>query len=261
MSEFVNQESSEHDHLLFDDVKNVDADKDFGFQLRGGGINPLIDAANPLLGMALRIRHLSHCDNVQGIYKQCVEEVKSLEIELIEKGYEHAIILTFRYVLCAFIDEAVMSTSWGADSVWVEHSLLIRFHNETWGGDKVFTILSRLDKEPERYRLLLEFIFVCLCLGFEGRYKVMDRGRENHEKVIANLYQTLRNLSGNEQPELLATTEHVEKTQYRVSRQWPVWSVPLGFFVALSITFLFYIIQLNNKSANVLEKLHQILAQ
>ncbi|WP_328717678.1 DotU family type IV/VI secretion system protein [Halomonas elongata] len=45
-------------------------------------------------------------------------------------------------------------SSWGRQSVWAEHSLLARFHNETWGGEKVFSILARLQHEPHRYGTL-----------------------------------------------------------------------------------------------------------
>ncbi|MEF1219631.1 DotU family type IV/VI secretion system protein, partial [Photobacterium damselae] len=100
------------DGVLFDNAKNINQDQDFWFKLRGNNINALIDAATPLLGMSLRIRNLSHCDNIDEIYHQSVEEIKAIEVELTEAGYEHAVILAYRYVLCSFIDEAVMSTPW-----------------------------------------------------------------------------------------------------------------------------------------------------
>ncbi|CZF81704.1 type IV secretion protein DotU [Grimontia sp. AD028] len=248
-----------YDHLLFDEATNIDADQDYWFKLRGDNINPLIDAATPLLGMALRVRKLSECHNVETIYKQAVEEVKAIEVELTEKGYDHAVILAYRYVLCSFVDEAIMSTPWGADSVWAEHSLLTRFHNETWGGEKVFTILSRLESEPERYKSLLEFIFLCLTLGFEGRYKVMEKGREEYEKVITKLHQLLRQLDDNEQVSLTSAANNVVSTKYRLSKQVPVWTIFAGFITLLAVVFTGYSIALSNKTSSVLEQLNQLL--
>jgi type VI secretion system protein ImpK len=248
-----------YDSLLFDEVNKIDGDQDYWFKLRGDNVNPLVDAATPLIGMALRVRRLSSCDNVHDIYKQAVEEVKAIEVELTEAGYEHAVMLAYRYVLCSFIDEAVMSTTWGADSVWAEHSLLTRFHNETWGGEKVFTILTRLEGEPKRYKALLEFIFLCFCLGFEGRYKVMSNGREEYDKVIANLYEILRRLEEKEPEELTSATDHVMTTKYSLSRQIPLWVVFSGFFTAWIVVFIGYSVALHNKSTNVLEQLNQIL--
>ena len=248
-----------YDDLLFDEAANIDADQDYWFKLRGDNINPLIDAATPLLGMALRVRKLTECHNVDVIYKQAVEEVKAIEVELSEQGHDHAVILAYRYVLCSFVDEAIMSTPWGADSVWAEHSLLTRFHNETWGGEKVFTILSRLENEPERYKSLLEFIFLCLTLGFEGRYKVMEKGREEYEKVIIKLHQILRQLDDQEPLALTSAADNVVSTKYRLSKQMPVWTIFAGFVTGLVVIFIAYSIALNNKSSSVLEQLNQIL--
>lgn len=252
-------EDQHFDTLLFDEVRNIDKDQDYWFSLRGSSINLLIDAATPLVGMVLRVSRMASCDNIDTVYKQSVEEIKAIEMELTEAGYEHAVILSYRYILCSFIDEAVMSSPWGADCSWAEHSLLTRFHNETWGGEKVFAILTRLQAEPVRYRESLEFIFFCLRLGFEGRYKVMENGQEELRRVVSHLYDTLR-LQYEDEPETLTSaTDRVVTTRYRIGRQLPVWTVFAGFSVAWIVVYLGYSFALHNKTADVLERLSQIL--
>ena len=255
-----NPEQQKHyDSLLFDEVKNIDADQDYWFQLRGENINPLIDAATPLIGMALRVRRMSSCDDIGEIYKHTVGEVKAIEVELTEAGYEHAVILAYRYIFCSFLDETVMSTCWGAESVWAEHSLLTRFHNETWGGEKVFTILSRLENEPARYKDLLEFIYLCLNLGFEGRYRVMPHGREEYEKIINRLFLMLQRLEDKEPQDLTNATNHVVSTKYRLKKQMPIWVLFGGFVLAWGAIFVAYSVLLHAKSMNVIEQLTQVL--
>lgn len=256
----VNPAHQKHyDSLLFDDVKNIDADQDYWFQLRGENINLLIDAATPLIGMALRVRRMTTCDSIGEIYKHTVEEIKAIEVELTEAGYEHAVILAFRYIFCSFLDETVMSTCWGAESVWAEHSLLTRFHNETWGGEKVFTILSRLENEPSRYKDLLEFIYLCLNLGFEGRYRVMPHGREEYEKIINRLFLMLQRLEDKEPQELTSATEHVLTTKYRLKKQMPIWVLFSGFVLSWGVIFVVYSVLLHAKSMNVIEQLTRVL--
>lgn len=246
--------------ILYEQVANMDSDKAYWFKLRGDNPNKMIDAATPLLGLSLRIRSLAQCHDVESIYKQVQEEVKAIELELQQAEIEHAVIMAYRYVLCAVLDEAVMSTSWGTESYWAEHSLLTRFHNETWGGEKVFTILSRLLENPERYKLLLEFIYLCLMLGFEGKYKVVDGGREERERVAVKLYDVLISLDESKEIESLTSAkEHVVATKYRLSSQMPVWSVFAGCVCLLTIVFILYRYLLNTKSLDVLEQLNQIL--
>ncbi|EKO3626161.1 type IVB secretion system protein IcmH/DotU [Vibrio metschnikovii] len=255
----VNKKSTQYSGLLFDSAEQMNHDQDYWFQLRGNNSNSLIDAATPLFGLALRVRSLTECANIEQIYKQAIEEIKAIEIELTEQGFDHAILMAYRYILCAVLDEAVMGTDWGSSSLWAEHSMLSRFHNETWGGEKVFTILSRLEGEPERYRLLLEFIYHCLILGFEGKYRVMDNGRNEREKVISRLHNIINSLDDNEPKELTSATEHVVKSKYKLSRQLPIWSVLLGFLIIWVGVFLGYSYLLHTKSSDVLNQLNQIL--
>ncbi len=179
------------DDLLYDHAEALERDPDYWFRLRGQSINPLIDVVTPLFGMVLRARHLASYEQVDPLYRQVVDEIQSIDQALVNQQYDPATMHAFRYILCAFIDEAVMSREWGRQSAWSAHSLLARFHNETWGGEKVFELLSSLQSMPQRNRALLEFIYLCLCLGFEGRYRVMSHGRQELERVIRQLFRSL----------------------------------------------------------------------
>jgi len=97
-----------------------------------------------------------------------------------------------RYVLCSLIDETVMTTPWGSSSSWSTNSLLNEFHSETWGGEKVFTILDRVRADPHKFTALLKLIDVCLLLGFEGKYRVIDGGREQLADLRVELGRLLR---------------------------------------------------------------------
>ena len=255
----LGKKEQQYSNLLFDDVEQINYDQDYWFQLRGDNPNILIDAATPLFGLSLRVRSLSDCDNIEQIYQQTIEEIKAIEIELSEQGFEHAILMAYRYILCAFLDEAVMGTEWGSSSVWAEHSMLSRFHNETWGGEKVFTILGRLEDDPLRYQLLLEFIYHCLVLGFEGKYRVIEGGHVERERVIARLHEMLNGLEEKPLEALTSATDHVVQSKYKLSNQLPIWSVFAGFVVLWIGVFIGYTYLLHEKTSDVLNQLNQIL--
>ncbi|MCA2015837.1 type IVB secretion system protein IcmH/DotU [Vibrio tritonius] len=255
----LGKKEQQYSNLLFDDVEQINYDQDYWFQLRGDNPNILIDAATPLFGLSLRVRSLSDCDNIEQIYQQTIEEIKAIEIELSEQGFEHAILMAYRYILCAFLDEAVMGTEWGSSSVWAEHSMLSRFHNETWGGEKVFTILGRLEDDPLRYQLLLEFIYHCLVLGFEGKYRVIEGGHVERERVIARLHEMLNGLEEKPLEALTSATDHVVQSKYKLSTQLPIWSVFAGFVVLWIGVFIGYTYLLHEKTSDVLNQLNQIL--
>ena len=127
-----------------------------------------------------------------------VDEIAAIEIELTEQGYDRATLLAYRYVLCSLYRRSGDGYAFGGGKArWAEHSLLTRFHNETWGGEKVFSILARLQQEPQRYRDMLAFIYLCLCLGFERRYRVMSHGRDEYEQIVRALGDQLSSLWNN----------------------------------------------------------------
>jgi len=235
---------------------------DFGndqFQLRGLEDNRLTDAATPLLGLVIRIRRLADFGAVESLYQQVVDEVTAIDRELIEQGYERPTVVAYRYVLCAFIDEAVLGTDWGAHSVWSQHSLLSRFHNETWGGEKVFAILARMEQEPARYKDMLAFIHLCLCLGFEGRYKVMENGRDEYEQILRGLHEQLHSLREDSDPEPLADAQiNVTPARNRLRSGLPLWGIAGLFAAAMVGIYSLYNIALEERIKDVLSVLEQL---
>nr|WP_298378816.1 type IVB secretion system protein IcmH/DotU [uncultured Halomonas sp.] len=245
--------------LVHSHVQHLDADEDYWFHLRGHNLNPLVDAASSLLGMVLRVRQLDDIDDIERLYRQVFDEITSIEIELAEQGYDRPTLLAYRYVLCAFIDEAVMGTAWGQQSKWAEHSLLTRFHNETWGGEKVFSILARLQQEPQRYTDMLAFIYLCLCLGFEGRYRVMPNGRTEYEQIVRTLGEQLATQEDASGKALTSPLNNVIRTHHRRRDGLPVWGILALFATFATLTYAVLAWSLDRKADDVIAILDQIL--
>ncbi|OKB02971.1 type IV secretion protein DotU [Aeromonas salmonicida subsp. salmonicida] len=237
--------------LLFDHAEQLDMDSDYWFRLRGQSINPMIDAVTPLLGLVQRVRLLSSYDRVPELYQRVVTEIQAIEQELMAQGYENGVVLSFRYILCTFIDEAVMGRDWGSQSEWSEHSLLTRFHNETWGGEKVFVLLARLQEDPVRYRDILEFIYLCLCLGFEGR--------DEFERIVKQLHKQLAPETSGEAPSVFHLDLGRQASRYRLRKQISLRSLFMGGALILAIIFGLYHHQLNNQTQDVLRQLGELL--
>jgi type VI secretion system protein ImpK len=159
------------------------------------GSNPLVACANPLLSLVPQLRSTPSLPDPAGLRESLANGVRSFEQAATRAGIPRESVIAARYILCTFLDETAASTPWGGGGVWSTDTLLVRFHNETWGGEKVFLLLSKLAEDPRRNRDLLELIYVCLALGFEGRYRVLDNGRAQLEQLRERLYQMLRDLA------------------------------------------------------------------
>ncbi len=157
----------------------------------GAMINALSVAATRLLNLTLNIRQQHQPHQEVTLYRQVVAEIQALDTHLLAEGYGQGTIDDFRYALCCVIDEAVMSQPWGHQGAWTGHSLLTRFHSESWGGEQFFIRLRQLMTHPEPHRPLLQFFSLCLALGYEGRYRVAPKGEAELQQLREMLHQRL----------------------------------------------------------------------
>lgn len=74
------------------------------------------------------------------------------------------------FIWCAALDEAVLSTPRGAESVWQEHTLTGAVFQNRRGGEAFFRYLHLAVHNPVPLRDFLELQFYLLSLGF-GEYR------------------------------------------------------------------------------------------
>ncbi|MGE5115327.1 MAG: type IVB secretion system protein IcmH/DotU, partial [Betaproteobacteria bacterium] len=160
--------------------------------LMTASLNPLVSAAAPLLDAAPRIRATARHPNPAGLKDALAEGIRKFEAQARAAGLPNEQVIAARYVLCTLLDESAADTPWGGSGVWSAQSLLVQFHNEAWGGEKVFQLMSKLAENVAANRNLLELLYVALAMGFEGRYRVVENGRSQLEGVRNRLAQMLQ---------------------------------------------------------------------
>lgn len=204
--------------------------------------NPLVEAASTLFFRSAQIRNTATNDDVYGLRSQFVNDLAEFDQRTRGSETPPEQLTDARYALCTFVDETVLNTPWGSQSKWQEESLLSTFFNETWGGDRFFAILDRAKQQPGRNLALLEVLFVCLVLGFEGKFHVLERGRARLEEIIDDLFRTLRVQHGDLDRELSPHWRGVETGTNRVSSYLPLWvlaAIAAALLVSLYLAFRF----------------------
>lgn len=159
--------------------------------MMSGSLNPLVNAAMPLLAAAPRVRHTARHPNPAGLRDALADGIRKFESQARAQGIANEQVVAGRYILCTLLDESAASTPWGGSGAWSGNSLLVQFHNETWGGEKVFQLMSKLAENVDANRHLLELLYVVLGLGFQGRYRVIDNGEAQLDSVRQRLAQML----------------------------------------------------------------------
>jgi type VI secretion system protein ImpK len=227
-------------------------------ELLGIGLNPLVRAASPLLLLTGQLRTMPAAMDVAALRRRALDEVRRFEDQARGSGVRNEIVLAARYVLCAGLDEAVLSTPWGSQSEWTQHSMLVTLHREVWGGEKFFEMLDRILPDPARHIDLLELQYVALALGFTGKYQLRDRGHEQLSRIQQDLYRVIRSQRGQAEPGLSLRWRGLEDRRNRLIRFVPWWFVGAAALAVLAVTFALFYTWLTREAAPVQARLAAI---
>ena len=70
--------------------------RQYRLALRGNSLNPMIDAATPLLGMVMRLSTMNSQAMPEHLFAQVVTDVQAVEQLLQEQGYEPGVIVLMK---------------------------------------------------------------------------------------------------------------------------------------------------------------------
>ncbi len=132
--------------------------------------------------------------NADGFRRRMVEALGEINREAIKRGYakEHTIETDFAIV--AFLDEAILNSQDAARNEWAQKPLQDELFGVSVAGELFFARLEKLMTRQDSQELgdMLEVFYLCLLLGFEGRYTaggkselhiLMDRAGRRIERI------------------------------------------------------------------------------
>jgi type VI secretion system protein ImpK len=211
-------------------------------------LNPLVSSASELLGLFSYLRQLAQSPNVATLRASLVNATQRFETSARNAGVAQEQIIGGRYMLCTALDEGVANTPWGAQAGWNQQSLLVQFHNETWGGEKIFQLLAKLAQDVPKNIDLLELLYCILGLGFEGRYRVVDNGRSQLESVRQRLADLIMKHRGSFDADLSANWRSQEMNSEKSRDRLPFWVLAAGVAALLGVVFIGLRLTLNYRS-------------
>jgi type VI secretion system protein ImpK len=215
--------------------------------------NPLVAAASLLLSEVVRLKTSAAAENFDALNERLNVAIKLFEHRALQEGVEGGQVMAARYVLCTVVDEAVVTTPWGNESAWSQMSLLSTFHNETFGGEKFFQLLEHLSRNPVKHLAMLELMYICLSLGFEGKYRVLPRGMLELEAIRDSLYRQIRQLRGDIPRELSPHWEGLKEGRRRLVRIVPGWLVAVATVAGLALLYAGFSWVLHEQRGTVLQ--------
>ena len=226
-----------------------------------GSINALEHAASRLLPLIITIKNTSSHSNPTELRNKLIRELEEFKSRAKSILNDQKKVTQASYVMCTALDEAVMNTPWGHEANWAQTNLLSTFHNEVGGGERFFALLKALSKNPKENIDLLELMYVCLSLGYEGSYRIARNGQETLTKVRMWLHDIIR--SHREQPgaALSQNWKGSNFKQSKLPKMTPLW---VGAAACLAIASGVYIgaaLMLGSKADSVVTSFLGLKAQ
>lgn len=223
-----------------------------------GGMNPLVQAASPLLLLGVQVRHSVTPPDAAHLRDQTVAQMRRFEDHAQAANIPSQTILAARYVLCTMLDEAVLNSPWGEQSGWAQKTLLVTFHSESYGGAKFFQILERLCSDFSKHIDLIELMYICLALGFAGRFQIEAGGRAKLGDIQEDVYRRIQSQRAAPAQELAPHWRGIEDRRNPLIRYVPLWVIAAAAAVVLLVAFLYFYTRLNDLSSPISAQVAQI---
>ena len=222
-----------------------------------GGLNPLVEAANPILGAVPQIRQSLRHPDPGALRDSLAEQLDTFEAAAGIAGVDADTIQVARHALCALLDESASRTPWGAS--WAQTGLVRILLDGDASGAKFFDDLERALEAPLANGDLLEFLYACLALGYEGKYRDAEGGREALDAVRLRLHAQVRvRRPLPEDGELSPRWRGVATTTRRIPGAILLWGVASVLALVLVALYLAFSASLGALSDPVARELAQL---
>ena len=219
------------------------------------GATPLIAAAGPLLQLLSRLRNTLSQPDPAELRERAVRELRRFEQETRESGVPMEQLRPAHYALCASLDDVVLATPWGSQGAWAARSLTSTFHQEVRSGDRFFDVLNKLKQAPGMFLPVLELMYLCMALGFQGRYRLSPRGPAELDRLREETYGVITRQRPSLDPELSPHWRGVS-APYRPGRaELPLWVAAAGGLGVICALFAWLSFGLNGQSDSVFEQM------
>ena len=226
-----------------------------GAEIPTGFAAPLLDAAAPLLQLLARLRNTLTAPHAGDLHARTVREIRAFEQRAKAAGIAPDLLRPAHYALCASLDDVVLNTPWGSASDWNARSLVSSFHQEVRSGERFFELLATMRRNTETFLPVVELMYLCLSLGFMGRYRLSPRGPAEIDSLREEVYAAIASARPRAEADLSPNWSGVA-APYRPSRpRLPIWVCGAMGLAVIAGAFAWMSIQLNTQSDALTEQM------
>ena len=194
----------------------------------------------PCFSLIMQLRETDELGDGDLLRSRILEMLKSAEQEAIASAIPSADIKDARFAIVAFLDEAIVASNWDGRPAWVARPLQVQLYGQAVAGEEFFDRLDRLKADAALRNEVLEIYYLCMALGFKGKFAVMGAAGQNELRIqIEDTYARLRASARKQLPMLSPHGRPRDQVATEVKSKLPPWVIAV---VAASIGLVVYVV-------------------
>ncbi len=196
----------------------------------------LADYCSDFLSMVLSMRIINDFGDEKTFREKIRDMLNQIEIKTQKAGISNSDVEQAKFALIAMTDEFVITSDWGGKENWLANPLQMEIYARFDAGEEFFKRLTEFQLDPLKKSAIIEVYYLCLGLGFKGKYAIA--GQEDLRLLINKANEDINKTLG-KPPESLSRSGIPEKSSRASQKNYN--SMYLGFGTLL-LGLLFYLI-------------------
>lgn len=209
--------------------------------------NPLVNSYAALLGMAPELERATAPENPDVLRTRLHETLTQSRDSAVSAGVPLSRADQGAWFVAALLDDVALNTPWGGNSGWPRMPLVVSMYGNVDAGERFFDLAEDLIRFPERDPQMLNLVFLCLSLGFRGKYR---REGGQGDAAIASLRGQMARLLRDRDAAQAPLAPHWEgvEAQDEVKRfVVPLWSIGLIALALITAVYVGLGVKLSNR--------------
>jgi type VI secretion system protein ImpK len=200
----------------------------------------LVSLSAPVFDLVLKLRteSLAPSPGLRVAAQGLLQEIERRGATL---RYADQQIKAVKFALTAFVDETVLTTNFPLREEWEKFPLQLEYFGESLAGVKFFERLDELLKQIEADAEVVEVYYLCLLLGFKGKYKVYME--DQLQELINNTAAQLKRVGRLQESELSPHWKVRDQPEPPRDSSLPLWA-KVGAAAGLVLVVLIYLVLL-----------------
>ncbi|WP_370642869.1 type IVB secretion system protein IcmH/DotU [Bordetella sp. LUAb4] len=161
-----------------------------------------------------------------------------------------------KYAFCAAVDETVLNSKFTIRDSWMLQPLQLTLFGEQLAGENFFARLEDLRAQGGRRLQSLEVYYMCLLLGFQGKYLI--EGQEKLGYLTARLGDEIALLRG-KRSGFAPHWAIPDKIAHAIKRDVPLWTVGATFSLLALLAYFGLNHQLANDMQSAMASYHDVV--